>query len=286
MVKKEAAAEESALTQKQQVSQEDHLAKQQADEEALNKLLFYGDLSSLGIAQQREYCFQLAKVMGLNPWTKPFDMITDSKGRLFVYANKGCAAQLRHTRSITLETIYEGPLKLGDKYNYGIYTVVVEAAIPDRDCPGGQRKVRNVGSVSIDQLIGEALSNAVMKCYTKAIRRATLDVCGIGFPDESELDSMGAGQREPQPQTFQPRPRPAELPQVATVGGEKVDTKSGEILAAVPVPPAAAQPLSNVVGSGAPEQPIHGVQRTEAPAAGRSKFPPAVAPVGVPSAKP
>ena len=285
--KQEAAPVETALEKRDPV--ELALAAKAEEEEKLHKFLFYGDLSSLGLQQQNEYMFMLAKSMDLNPWTKPFDLIPNSKGKLFVYANKGCAAQLRHVRSISLETIYEGPLRLADKVNYGIYSVVVEATIPDERCAGGFRKLRNVGCVGgIDQLTGEALSNAIMKCYTKATRRVTLDICGIGFPDESELDSFNTPPRYDQPQTRAPKPLPQgagsagpqDLPAVATIAsGETVNTKTGEIIEAVPVVAPGANAGAGeafkpaAVANAQPSQPV------------KSKYPPAVPPVGVPSGR-
>ena len=38
---------------------------------------------------------------------------------------------------------------------------------------------------------GESRANAIMKATTKAKRRVTLSICGLGgMPDESELDTM------------------------------------------------------------------------------------------------
>src|SRR6202008_2665643 len=37
---------------------------------------------------------------------------------------------------------------------------------------------------------GEALGNALMKASTKAKRRATLSICGLGMLDETELETI------------------------------------------------------------------------------------------------
>jgi len=44
--------------------------------------------------------------------------------------------------------------------------------------------------VNIENLKGEARSNAMMKAETKAKRRVTLSICGLGMLDESETDSI------------------------------------------------------------------------------------------------
>ena len=43
-----------------------------------------------------------------------------------------------------------------------------------------------MGVVSITGLKGENLANAMMKAETKAKRRATLSICGLGWMDEVE----------------------------------------------------------------------------------------------------
>jgi hypothetical protein len=54
------------------------------------------------------------------------------------------------------------------------------------------------GAVNIANLKGEALANALMKTETKAKRRATLSICGLGFLDETEVEDI--------PQPGQPAP--------------------------------------------------------------------------------
>ncbi|EOV0478051.1 hypothetical protein ACOIM4_001927, partial [Campylobacter coli] len=44
------------------------------------------------------------------------------------------------------------------------------------------------GALNIKNLGGDNLANAIMKAITKAKRRVTLSICGLGMLDESELD--------------------------------------------------------------------------------------------------
>jgi hypothetical protein len=46
------------------------------------------------------------------------------------------------------------------------------------------------GVVCLTGETGKHLANAIMKAETKAKRRATLSLCGLGFLDESELDTV------------------------------------------------------------------------------------------------
>ena len=43
-----------------------------------------------------------------------------------------------------------------------------------------------------DTLKGEARANAELKCVTKAKRRATLSICGLGWLDETKVEDIPA----------------------------------------------------------------------------------------------
>src|SRR5690606_33168556 len=49
-----------------------------------------------------------------------------------------------------------------------------------------------MGAVALTNKRGEDLANALMKAETKAKRRATLSICGLGILDETEIDDMKA----------------------------------------------------------------------------------------------
>ncbi len=73
---------------------------------------------------------------------------------------------------------------IGDQVDESIYVFHVKISNPDG------RIGFNVGAVPIVGTAGEDRSNAVMKAYTKAERRATLAFAGLGIPDESEVSSI------------------------------------------------------------------------------------------------
>ncbi len=52
------------------------------------------------------------------------------------------------------------------------------------------REDESIGALPITNLKGEALSNAIMKCETKAKRRVTLSICGLSMMDETEVESI------------------------------------------------------------------------------------------------
>ena len=74
-------------------------------------------------------------------------------------------------------------------FSNGLYTVVAVA----KDAKG--RTDMATGAVPLDDKVtGEARSNAIMKAETKAKRRVTLSLAGLGWLDESETDSIVGAQ--------------------------------------------------------------------------------------------
>jgi hypothetical protein len=65
-----------------------------------------------------------------------------------------------------------------------VYVVTARATLPTG------RTDESVGAVTIAGLKGEALANAYMKCETKAKRRVTLSIVGLGMLDETELETI------------------------------------------------------------------------------------------------
>jgi hypothetical protein len=146
------------------------------------KALLQGDLSELTPQERRDFYAEVVESIGLNPMTKPLEYIYLS-GELTLYANKTAAAQLRdlHGISVTDLDITQGN---------DLYTVF--AHVQDQT---GRTDV-DAGMVAAGRKSGEALANARMKAITKAKRRATLSICGLGFLDETEVDDIPDGATE------------------------------------------------------------------------------------------
>lgn len=147
---------------------------------AMEAALAMGDLSRLTSNDRLKYVGAICQSVGLNPLTRPFDFIT-LQGKLTMYANKGCAEQLRAIHGVSCEIVEREHLA-------GCYMVRVRA----RNAKGRVDEATGV-VVLADGAKGEALANAMMKAETKAKRRATLSLCGLGMIDESELDTVHAG---------------------------------------------------------------------------------------------
>lgn len=135
-----------------------------------------GDLAKLSPEERTRYYGEVCRSVGLNPLTKPFEYIT-LNGRLTLYARKDATDQLRSLRSVSV-TIASRE-QVGD-----VYVVTARATTPDG------RTDESIGAVAISSLKGDALANALMKAETKAKRRVTLSICGLGMLDETEMETI------------------------------------------------------------------------------------------------
>jgi hypothetical protein len=73
----------------------------------------------------------------------------------------------------------------------GVLVVTAKAA------NGDGRTDEEIGAVPIAGLKGGDLANALMKAQTKAKRRVTLSLCGLGWLDETELETIPQGRAIP-----------------------------------------------------------------------------------------
>lgn len=153
-----------------------------------------GDLRQLSPGERVAYYNRVCEAIGLLPTTKPFGYIT-LNGKLTLYALRGCTDQLRkiHGVSIRIDSITATD---------GVICVTVTGT----DKTG--RQDTEIGVVSTGKLQGEDLANARMKALTKAKRRLTLSLCGLGMLDESELSSIPNARVE-----FAPIKEPIQIPE-------------------------------------------------------------------------
>ena len=116
--------------------------------------------------------------MGLDPFTKPFDILR-LNGKEVLYCTRSGTQQLNKLHKVShLITSRD------TNQEAGVYIVTSKASLPDGRC------TESIGAVNIAGLKGEAYANAIMKAETKAKRRATLDLLGLGVLDESEAESI------------------------------------------------------------------------------------------------
>lgn len=142
----------------------------------LEKVLVGGDLAALSPVERMDYYRAVCQSVGLNPLTRPFEYIVLNK-KLTLYARKDCTDQLRSIHGVSIKLVDSA--QVGDCYR-----------VRAKATNGYGRTDESTGVVPIGNLQGEALANAMMKAETKAKRRVTLSICGLGFLDDSEIDAI------------------------------------------------------------------------------------------------
>lgn len=147
-----------------------------AETSIIEQVMILGDLSKLTPEQRVSYYMETCKSLGLNPMTRPFDYINLS-GKLTLYAKKDTTEQLRKIHEVTIDNL---------DITYPDDLVVVTVAGHDKT----GRRDTDIGVVTIGTLKGDAKANAVMKAITKAKRRFTLSICGLGWMDETEIETV------------------------------------------------------------------------------------------------
>jgi hypothetical protein len=135
----------------------------QVSAQTLETVLGTGDLSKLSTQQRVEYYTHVCRSLGLNPLTRPFRLMT-FQGQTVMYATRDCGDQLRSTRGIS-----------------------VQIASKEMD---GDLFIVTARATTKDGRSDEARANAIMKAMTKAKRRVTLSICGLGFLDETEVETL------------------------------------------------------------------------------------------------
>lgn len=175
----------------------------------IEQVLMTGNLAALSDQERVIYHNRVCETLGLNPLTRPFDYLT-LNGKLLLYARKDATDQLRKINGVSITGMERE--HAGD-----LYIVTVSAV--DKD----GRTDQSSGAVNTKGLAGEALANALMKAETKAKRRVTLSISGLGMLDESETDFLDV---EPEPATARlatqaPPPRGASRSGPPTVAAPK-----------------------------------------------------------------
>lgn len=145
---------------------------------ALESVILKGDISALTPIERVQYYKAVCDSVGLNPLTQPLAYMSLS-GRTVLYAKKDATDQLRALKGVSVVPNSLRTSRLDDVY-------IVAADFVDKD----GRTDSATGVVTIANLKGDALANAMMKAETKCKRRGTLSICGLGLLDESELDTI------------------------------------------------------------------------------------------------
>ncbi len=141
----------------------------------LEQVIINGDLRNLSPAERVEYYRRTCESLGLNPFTRPFEYIM-LNNKLTLYAKRDATDQLRAIKGISIDDV-------DITETAELYVVKVKGS----DKSG--RKDTEIGVVSKRDMQGN-IANAQMKAVTKAKRRLTLSLSGLGWTDESEIETI------------------------------------------------------------------------------------------------
>ena len=150
---------------------------------AVESLVLRGDLSALGPAHRAAYYLRLCEQLGLNPHAQPFAFLR-LNGKEVLYATRGATDQLAAIHRLNREII-DGP-KVIDLAGTKLVIAVCRATHPNG------RVETATATVPLTDPV-----NVLMKAETKAKRRATLSILGLGLLDEMELETIPGSAQEP-----------------------------------------------------------------------------------------
>jgi hypothetical protein len=168
------------------------------DDNIIASIVLRGDISGLNETDKVQYYNRFCESLGLNPLTRPFQYLR-LNGKEVLYATKDATEQLRKINGVSV-------LDIDTKIVDDVYVVkahgqdasgrtdtatgVVTISYPERvkERNGGWKPHPKAGQ----KLAGDDLANAIMKAETKAKRRLTLSICGLGILDETELETIPA----------------------------------------------------------------------------------------------
>jgi hypothetical protein len=159
----------------------------------MERVWITGDLSPLTPEQRVQYYVARCERAGLDPVTQPFEYL-ELQGKIVLYAKKTATDQLALQHKLSLTVVDQGLMPGGVDH----YFVCARVAGPDSRVTDDQgvvwlwkmKKDPRTQAYSAVKLTGEDYSNAIMKCVTKAKRRAIIAHTGLGMLDETEVDSI------------------------------------------------------------------------------------------------
>lgn len=146
------------------------------DADIVASLVINGDLSKLTQQQKVDYYKMFCERIGLDSLSQPFKLLR-LNGKEILYCDRTGAQQLNKVHNVSHE------IKARETFN-DCYVVTAQASTPNG------RRTESIGAVPVANLKGDSYCNAIMKAETKAKRRATLDLLGLGILDETETDSI------------------------------------------------------------------------------------------------
>ena len=174
------------------------------DADTVARVLLHGDLKQLTPSQKISYYRGVCESVGLNPLTQPFAYLV-LNGKEILYALKAATDQLRKVHHVAITIAARELVE-------DVYIVTARATLPD------SRTDESIGAVPLGGLKGESRANAMMKAETKAKRRVTLSIIGLGMLDETEVESLPMGALAPSQAAGVPSPAATHSARAAATG--------------------------------------------------------------------
>jgi hypothetical protein len=144
----------------------------------IESVVVKGDLSGLDARELTAYYARMCESLSLSAASQPFALLK-LNGKLILYPTRGATDQLAAIHRLNRE-IVDGP-KVVDVAGTKMIYAVCRATHPNG------RVETAVATVPLNDPL-----NGLMKAETKAKRRATLSILGLGMLDETELDTIPA----------------------------------------------------------------------------------------------
>lgn len=163
--------------------------------EIIHAVVTKGDVSKMSDQELTAFVVASCKSLGVNPYTQPFDVISVRGGTKKLYPNAKLAEQLRARYGISCEIKQRGIDK-----DSGLYAVTVRMTDPRTG-----RMDESQGLMALNGATGQDKADLIMKCETKAKRRATFSFIGLGWVEDhaqyTDVVSMQTAQDRPVVQT-------------------------------------------------------------------------------------
>lgn len=176
-------SEKSGTAAKGSGERADYDLDQRTGAKVIDSIVLRGDLSGLGPSERARFYTQMCEGLGLNPHAQPFAFLR-LNGKEILYATRGATDQLAAMHRVNRE-IVDGP-KVIDLAGTKLVYAVCKASLPNG------RVETATATVPLTDPV-----NVLMKAETKAKRRATLSILGLGVLDEIEIETIPAGAQEP-----------------------------------------------------------------------------------------
>ncbi len=152
------------------------------DGRVAESLVLRGDISAMNPEDKAAYYVAACNALGLNAASQPFAMLR-LNGKEVMYPTRTATDQLAAIHKLSREII-DGP-RVDDRFGEKVGFCACRVTHPN-----GRTEV----SIATLPLAGDK-SMLPMKLETKAKRRATLSILGLGMLDETEIESIPASEK-------------------------------------------------------------------------------------------